>query len=74
MEKYTWYVLVIRAEDGGNYAIAERIGHSNNLKGYAADPRVISMNACDTKRDAEAIARYWCECYKRNGTAADWLK
>ena len=70
MKGYTWYVFQIE-DDGGFYAYAERIHHSNNLKHYAE--RAYTMNACATKREAEEIAADWNECARRNGRAPKWM-
>ena len=71
MNNYTWYVFQIKDDDGGMYAFAERIHHSNDLTHYAK--QAVTMNACDTKREAEKIAADWNNCYIKNGTANKWL-
>ncbi len=74
MNRRTWYVFSAEDEAGGLYAYAQGISNNNNLTFYAKGPRVHTMNACDTKRDAEEIAEAWNRAYIQNGTAAEWLR
>jgi len=72
MEKYTYFVIGERSkENGRNIAYAQRIHNCNNLL-YAIHPRkdmeLVSINACDTWKEAQEIARFWNECYQKNGT------
>lgn len=71
MGKYTWYVFTIKNEDGKFYSFCERISNNNNLVGYAK--QAYAMNACDSKKEAVAIAAAWNEAYTRNGTANKWI-
>ena len=71
MDKYTWYVFTIQDEEGKFYSFAERIRNNANLTGYAK--QAYTMNACDSKKEAEAVAADWNECHRRNGTANKWI-
>lgn len=66
MEKYSY--LVIDTEQGGKCAAyVQRIANCNNLIGFLSVPGVVSVNIADTKKDAEKIARFWNDEYKRQG-------
>ena len=74
MEKNTFYV--IEAENpttGKTYARAEKIPNNYNLIGKftaAAGFIVISVNACDTWKEAQKIADFWNECAKSRSKLA----
>lgn len=57
--KSSWYVIGIKTSDGKRCAYPLRIGNSSNLVGYAVHENVVSMNACDTKKEASRIADMW---------------
>lgn len=71
MNSYTWYVFQVLDEEGKFYAFAERIRNNQNLVDYAKQAH--TMNACDTKREAEEIARFWNEQHIKAGSANKWL-
>ena len=71
MNKYTWYVFTIKDEEGKFYAFAERIRNNNNLVDYAR--QAATMNACDSKKEAEHVAAFWNETFIKNGTANKWI-
>lgn len=71
MEKYTWYVFTIQDSEGKFYSFCERIRNNNNLVDYAK--QAYTMNACDSKKEAEETAVAWNEAYKKNGTANKWI-
>lgn len=68
MQKYTWYVIQRRDSNGDRCAFAYRLRNNNNLVGIATSDDVYSMNACDSKKEAQQIATHWNNCYKNNGT------
>lgn len=74
MNSFTWYVIDCRNKTNNKcFAYTERIHHSNNLIGYfernkpGSSYEVLSVNACDTKKQAEQIATCWNEGYKSRG-------
>ena len=71
LDGYVWYVFQVRDEEGKYYAFAERIPRNYDLTGYAKQAE--SMNACKSKKEAEAIAKDWNEQHIKNGTANKWL-
>lgn len=73
MKKYTWYVFTVKDDEGKLYSWAERIPHCYDLLHYATREGIYTMNACDSKRQAEEIAKDWNETYIKNGTANKWL-
>lgn len=56
--------------DLGYYAAVLRVSNQDNilhvLNMYAG---MMHANICNSKREADAVARAWNESYKRNGTA-----
>lgn len=55
----------------GHYASVMKIGHSDNLLAKLAHyGDIIAVNLCATKKQAEELAAFWNECYKKNGTYA----
>lgn len=71
MNKKSYYVFVIKTDEGKRYAYAETIQNCNNIFWMFQNTKSLeSVNACDTRRDADEIARYWNETYKNNGTFA----
>ena len=71
MEKTTWYVFQMKDEAGNFYAYAAGIRNCNDLTGFAKE--AFSMNACDSKKDAQRIAQAWNDQYVKNNTAAGFL-
>ena len=71
MNKKTFYVMVIKNEYGKRYAYADAIQNSNDLLSmFQSIKNLETVNACDTRHDADEIAHYWNETYKVNGTYA----
>lgn len=71
MNKKTFFVISVKTEDGRRYAYADAIQNCNDLFWIFKNIKGLeTVNACDTRRDADEIARYWNECYKNNGTYA----
>lgn len=68
---YTWYVVSVKDTEGKLYAFADRLSNNCNLVGIAKDAE--TMNACESKREAEEIAESWNQSFIRNGTANKWL-
>lgn len=74
MNKYTYYVIEEKTTGAGKtryIAHAKKIHNSSNLLyafHTASNMELISVNACDTWKEAQEIARYWNECYENNGT------
>ena len=68
LDKYTWYVIDNKDENGKMYAHAWRIHNCNNLlSAFKQFPQAVAINACETKKTAKAIADDWNKCHKRNG-------
>ena len=82
MNKYTFYVIEEKMQNPNRllyHARAERIHNSNNLlcalKPQTSNMEVISVNACDTWKEAQDIAEYWNKCFVDNGTSyIEYLK
>lgn len=71
MKNKTFFVFQCETEPGKMYAYADTIQNCNNLVNIFAGIRgLVSANACDTRKQADAIARDWNNCYKQNGTYA----
>ena len=63
-----WYALQ-RSENGKYYAHAWKLGRHINLASFVKDfPNLVSMNACNTMKEAKEIANAWNEQFKANGT------
>lgn len=71
MDKYTYFVIDIEETlTGLCYATTRRIHNATNLIGLmdgGSGYIVKSVNACDTKKDAERIAAVWNEDYTKQG-------
>lgn len=71
MDKYTYFVIEEKdAATEKMFAYAERVHNCNNLykhfkpcKGF----EIISINACDTWKEAQRIASFWNECARKKG-------
>ena len=72
MNKKTWYVITIKDDEGKFYSFAEGINNNCDLTGYAKQAH--TMNACDSKKEAQRIADEWNWQYIKNGTANKWLR
>lgn len=75
MDGYTWYVFSVKDTEGKLYAFAERLPNSTNLTSifYGIEDISVTMNACDSKKAAEAIAADWNESYRKQGIANKWI-
>lgn len=62
------FVVVVTAENGKYFAFADTIATGNNLiailKRYNAD----ICHLCESRIEAEKLARKWNEAYRQNGT------
>lgn len=73
MEKYSYFVIDQKnTKTGKRIASALRVHNCNNLLYYFkkytyADMELISVNACDTWKEAQKIADHWNECARANG-------
>lgn len=71
MNKYTWYVIQQKDSNEKMCAFAKRIHNSNNLLGFfgidAYLENIYSVNACDSKKEAQQVARAWNDAARRNG-------
>ena len=67
LKNNTHYVFVV--EKGGKFfAYAKTIPNSNNLLSYLGLTDLKTVNAADSKKEAKALAEFWNDCYKKNGT------
>ncbi len=69
MEKYSYYVIERQhKQNGKTHATAERIRNNYNLLCYftesGRETEIISVNACDTWKEAQFIADFWNQCAK----------
>lgn len=67
LKNKTHYVFVVKM-DGKFFAYAKTSSNSNNLLSYLGDAGLQSVNAADSKKEAAALADFWNDCYKKNGT------
>lgn len=71
MEKNTFFVITYRhKETGKQYSTAQKVANCNNLLGYFKAPKdfeILSINACDTWKEAIQIAIFWDSCAAKNG-------
>lgn len=70
MSKYSWLAIMAKDKDGGLFAYAERLHHSNNIVGYGQDSRFVAVNICDSKTECERIVAGWNDDFRKNGTAS----
>lgn len=67
----TFYVFTSETEEGKFYSWADAIQRRENLLSiFAGRPSLKTVNACQTRKEADELARFWNECYKKNGTYA----
>ena len=60
------FVVYVKDIDGlGLYAMAKKISRNYNLVGYVKD--CTTFNVCSTWKDAQRLADFWNECYRKNG-------
>lgn len=66
MEKNSFFVIeIIENETGRTAARAQKVNNKYNLVGLfnpAKGFSLLSVNACDTWKDAEKIADFWNQC------------
>ena len=71
MGKKTFYVIEERSpETGKTIAHAEKVCNCFNLLGYFTPRKgleIVSINACDTWKEAEKIAAFWNQCAREKG-------
>lgn len=67
--KYFYYAAT-REQNGKNYAFVIKASNGDNLVSLFARTGAKTANACATKKEAEKLADFWNECYKKNGTSA----
>lgn len=60
------YIVFVREEDGKFHAYPETIRTGQNLNYYIERYRAKISHICETRTDAEFIANFWNECYKKN--------
>ena len=65
LEGKVFVVYVRDIDELGLYAMAEKIPRSYNLIGYIKD--CTTFNVCNTWKDAQRLAGFWNECYRKNG-------
>lgn len=70
MKRY-WFVLSTKTPEGKYYASASPFTTMENLA-WQFDPAAgtVTANICETRNQAQTIAREWNEAYKKNGTYA----
>ena len=70
MKKYFYYAAT-REQNGKNYAFVIKASNGDNLVSlFSRYGENLAVNACATKKDADKLANFWNECYKKNGTNA----
>lgn len=71
MKKKTFFVFQCKTEDGKMYAYADAVQNCNDLVSIFSHIRgLVTANACDTRKEADAIARDWNDAFRRKGTFA----
>lgn len=72
LEKNTFYALQERNKTTGKlYAYMQKVSNYTNLlyafKNCTSGCELISVNACDTKKQAQELVEFWNQCAKDNG-------
>lgn len=68
MNKKTFYVFTI-CENGKFYSYADAIHNNNDLISmFCRIKNLHTANACDSRHQADEIAKDWNEQYRKNGT------
>ena len=71
MNKNTFFVIEEEEiETGRLISYAMKVHNCNNLLGYFTPRKgmkIISINACDTWKEAQEIAHFWNDCAEKNG-------
>ena len=62
------YLVIVNMENEKRAAYVQKWHNSNNLAGLLKDARIETANICDSKKEAEETARFWNECYIKNGS------
>ena len=62
------YIVVQINENDKNYAYMIRCSGSDNLLSKLAIKNIVAANICPTKKAARALAAFWNDCFKQNGT------
>lgn len=62
------FVVFSIEQNGKRYAIADTIRTGENLKSFIDRYKCDVCHLCESRREAEALARVWNESYKANGT------
>lgn len=74
MNKKTFFVIEQKStETGKYYSYAEKVPNCYNLFNYFHPARgyeIVSINACDTWKEAQEIARFWNDGAKTRGLYA----
>lgn len=69
MENNTFFVIEIQDNETGKTAArAEKVNNKYNLVGLFAPVRgftLLSVNACDTWKEAQKIADFWNQCARQ---------
>lgn len=64
-----FYLAVTAQENGKYYSYVIRYANCNNLLATLKQhPSLISVNVCDSKKQAEGMVEAWNKQYKANGT------
>ena len=71
MSKNTYFVIS-GERNGKYYAYVEKVANCYNLKGYFVNPEIITINVCDSKKEAEKIASAWNVTWSSEGKHAFW--
>lgn len=62
------FVVFSITQDGKHHAIADTIRTGENLKSHINRYNCDICHLCESRKEAETIARVWNESYKANGT------
>lgn len=67
MSKNTWYVAQ-RKVNGKYIALCFNLRNNQNIISVIEGiPGIITLNACDTKREAKAVQKDWNDNFQANG-------
>lgn len=73
MENNTFFVIEIQDNETGKTAArAEKVNNKYNLVGLFTPARgfsLLSVNACDTWKEAQKIADFWNQCAKEKNNS-----
>ena len=62
------YLVIVTEKSGKRAAFVQKWHNSNNLASFLKDSNIETANICDSKKEDEEIARFWNECYIKNGS------